>query len=496
MNIADYKFLAKDRLLAERFDSRVRTAMRLLIPVHAVIIFLNAVIDGVWDAALAHMGMAAIAWFIVSRSSDGIRTFIFTNVYWMFSFTTYFYALTHGQTASYGLGSPDRSALIALVSQAGLLCAFFLTPRQDVMKASQGENYAKRMAVFRGAQYPLALLGIIGLFGESLGLPSIYSATLISILYVALSIRLTSGRFLKDPALWAMFISLLIVSASGNSRSALMALIFMMGFALLIFKKNLFSPLLLFSLYLGARLLGVFSDVMLSIRWARDTSVSMFGLFLENFFSLETLLAIINPLYTSAAAKALAESPSSEGGFYTAFFSGSGGLMTRLTLLPQMDIVVSKIPDDAPVRWADLWGNLFWNVIPSIGQQKDLILSDQIVWELGLRAWYNIGRPMITVQGELYSIGGYATVFFVTIFLYYMMSYFYGAISRLLGSRVSGIMIMSQMMIGTVMTTTLLSVAVVTTRGSLQLVLILSGIIFVFSRVMSRPDLAKRGQSI
>ncbi len=494
MNIADYKFLAKDRLLAGRFDSRVRTAMRLLIPVHAVIIFLNAVVDGVWDAALAHMGMAAIAWFIVSRSRDGIRTFIFTNVYWMFSFTTYFYAVTHGQTASYGLGSPDRSALIALVSQAGLLCAFFLTPREDVMKASEGEEYVKRMAIFRAAQYPLALLGMIGLFGEKIGLPSIYSATLLSILYVALSVRLTSGRFFKDPALWAMFLALLIVSASGNSRQALMSLIFLMGFALIIFKQKLLSPLLAFFLYLGVRLLGVFSDVMLSIRWARDTSVSMIGLFVENFFSLETLIAIFNPFYTSAAAKALAETPINEGGFYTAFFSGSGGLMTRLTLLPQMDIVVSKLPDSAPTRWDDLWGNLFWNVIPSIGQQKDLILSDQIVWELGLRAWYNIGRPMITVQGELYSIGGYAAVFFVTVFLYYMMVFFYGVIARLLGSRVSAILIMSQMLIATVMTTTLLSVAVITTRGSLQLVLILTGIIAVFSFLLKRPRELKRGR--
>ncbi|MBT9371844.1 hypothetical protein [Rhizobium sp. CSW-27] len=495
-SIAGQSELERDAMLAGRFDQRVRSFVRFAVPLHVAGIVLNLALDQQAVAALAHLLMAAMAWIIGSRSKDGIRTIIFTNVYWMFSFATYAYAALYGQTASHGLGNAERSALVALCSQFGLYFAYLMTPNKNVMQKSNQNLSVRRRFILVQLQYVFLFAGFVGVVVDRFGLvPAVYSSTISGLLFITISVRLSSAKAVRDPVLWLILGTMIFVSAAGNGRTALMSLLLMLGFAMMMLKEKIITPGTLIVAYLTARTLSIFSAIILSIRWARDTSLSLPLLFAEKFFSLETVISILNPFYINSSKVELMSAPADTGGFYSAFYSASSdSLLNRLTLLPQMDIVVSKLWAIEQVRWDDLWGNLFWNVLPNIfGQEKDLYFSDQVVWELGLRDWSTIGRPMITIQGELFAIGGYACVFIVTFALYYIMSYMYGVMTRLMGSRVSGILVTSQLFVNGFLSTTLLSVTLISTRGPLQFVIMISLIYFLYnSFVKSEGPLRKR----
>lgn len=488
-SIAAQSELQRDAILAGRFDLRVWSFVRFVIPFHVALVLLNFTLDQQFLTACAHLAMAAIAWLVTMRCRDGIRIIIFTNVYWMFSVATYAYAFLNGQTASYGLGNAERAALVALVSQLALYMACLLTPNRGVLLKTDEFKYLRRRSTLNTLQYPFLIVGLLGVIVGNYGLlPSAYAATIGYFLLVAMSIRLAGGKIAQDPVLLGIFALMFYISAASSGRTALMALLFMLGFAVLMLKEKIISFGTLIAAYFTMRLLSIFSALLLSVRWTRGTSVSTAELFASKFFALDTAFFLINPFYVHPVQLEAATAPENTSGFYSDFFrAGSDSLLQRLTLLPQMDIVVSKIRDISAIRWDDLWSNIVWNVLPGIfGQDKDLLFSDQIVWELGLRDWASVGRPMITVQGELFSIGGYVCVFLVTFYLYYMMSYLYGVMARMMGGRVTAILIMSQFFVNGFVSTTLLSVAMASTRTPFQFIALLSVIFFIFGMFTKR----------
>ena len=463
-----------DALLSDRFDRRMRTAALFLIPLHACAIVVNTFIDGHVLAAAFHLCMAGLAWMIARRSRDAVRTIIFSHVYWTFSFMTYLFAATHLQAPSYGLGDPERSALVALVAQAGLFVAFLLSPSDPALPSRLKEQYRERNGLVTRAQWLLIAAGIVGMVARISGGADAFNATLILLLYVALSLRIArnAGHLLKDPVIWVTFCALAYMSIATNERTDIMAMLLLVSFALVMTQKRLLTWKNALIAYVSWRLLYVFSSVSIAIRWARNSGQSLFDLFTSHFFTADTFWALVNPLHLHQA-DILYNATARRSGFYSEFLGSVTDLGGRLTVLPQMDIVVSRWPEATMARWDELWA-IVLSALPSLGQTKSLIFSDEVVWELGLRGRETIGRPMITAVGELYVIGGYGAILLVIPFCFWVMHWGYRLIARTIGSRVAAILVMSQLFINTVFSTTILSVIIGTIRMPLQLVALLA----------------------
>jgi hypothetical protein len=472
----------RDALYAQRFDMRVRACLTWLIPPHAILILVTALYDQRLTGALAHLTMAGLAFVIVRASRDGVRTIIFSHVYWTFSFATYAYALAHGQLASTGLAAPERSALIALTSQAGLFLAFWLSPSAPPLATLDPDTAGMRRQTVAHIESVLLALGLAGMAVKLWHLlPEAYGAALMLLFQVGLAIRiLRHERPLRDPVLLLSLVLLTALSVATNERADLMAALLLLVFAVIMAGDRLLTPLNLLVAYLGWRLLTVFSAIALSVRWAREAPWRLANLFADRFFSLETLHSLANPLHTHAAAR-LYERQAELSPFFAALPGGPADLLARLALLPQMDVVVARI-DPSGVRWGDLLAILV-SALPSFGQDKLLIFSDVIVWELGLRVRDSLGRPMITAEGELFAIGGYAAIALVIPACFLALFWGYRLIARLTGSRVIAILVASQLFVTGIFSTTLLSVVTQSIREPLQLALILLVLTTIAARV-------------
>jgi hypothetical protein len=471
----------RDSEISARFDLRIRTASSVLIPIHVVVIIVNAAVDGMAVSALAHLLMAGIALYIMRRSGDAIRGLIFAHVYWTFSFMTFLFAVTHWQTASHGLGNADRAALIALTSQAGLLLAFLVSPGTPVLPADRAPLFEARRHTLEGLQWPLIAIGLFGLFAEvNELLPDAYSSTLVLLLYVALSIRISARSLnpLTDPTLLLIVGAMFTASVLNNARSDLLGIILLLAFGLVMTAERILTPGKLILAYLVWRFATVFSGILLSIRWARESSQSMVDLFAASFLSMDTLWKILNPFHVAAWEQGTRRLRTE--GFHSEFLGNIGDITARLTVLPQMDIVTSRINEGWSERWGELW-NTVLSALPSFGQPKELIFSDEVVWELGLRFRDSVGRPMITAEGELYAIGGYLAVFLIIPVCYLAMYWGYRLIARATGSRGAAILVVSHLFISSIFSTTLLSIVTVSIRAQLQMLIVLTALLMISS---------------
>lgn len=480
MNRAVEAIMARDGMLSARFDRRVRTAAELLIPLQMAAIVINCAIDGQVEVAAIHGTMAVMAWIILRRMRDMISFFIFSHAFWMFSFMTYLYAFTHWHVVTYGLADPIRSSLVALASQTGLFIASFFAPRFPIypsydrlMSDGVGQN-----SIREGLLLTLGLLGPVSQLLHLL--PQGYVSTLIMVLYAGLSLRLISmsSNPFKDPIILGVFIFLVLVGIKANGRSELFSIILLLGFLSLMTLQKIRTIRNALVLYFVWRLLGLFSLAILSVRWARGTGQSLVGLFLSKFMQWDTLVSLLNPFHVPALQVESAQTqPEVIYGFYSQFLGHGMGhgtsILGRLTLLPWMDIVVARLPYVHSIDWEGIW-RIFLSALPALGQEKNLILGDQLVWELGLRQIGNIGRPMITAEAEIYSLGGYLFVCVSVGIMFWIFNWWYRQIVPMSGSRVSTILIYSQFFALTIFSTTFLTTLAGTIRGPLQIFIVLA----------------------
>lgn len=497
-----YALPSQDTVMSRRFDIFVRRAFLGMIPLHLAVIILNAAFDMKWQYATLHSIMAAVAYLIAYRSKDAVKTIIFTHVYATFSITTYLFALLNNQTASYGLVDAERSALVAAASQVGLLAAFLLIPDRPMLPSRNETAYAEKRLNLNAAQYLLMAVGFAALLLKSLGILSdVYASTLISVLYVAIAVRLTfrAGNVFLDPIFILSLGALAVASVFSNERTGLMAAILLLAFLVPMTQSKVLTLKNIAVGYVGWRLLAAFSAVAISARWSREFGgSSIAALFIDGFFSFETMLTLLNPFHVHAAEGAYAGTVNAASGYYSDFYPSvmGGNLLARLTVLPQMDIVVGRLGEIVEYDFAQLQ-KILLSVLPSVGQEKSLIFSDEIVWALGLRDPDSIGRPLVTIEGELYALGGYLTVFFYVPLIYSLMYWFYTKLCMITGSRAVGILIMSQIFVHTMFSTTILSVTAISSRGMIQLALILLAAVAVGGvlRQRERASVARKARA-
>lgn len=462
-----------DQVLAGRFDRRVLTFARFIIPLHLVAIFVMAPFSSTVTSHFAHLAMALIGYWMAHWTRDSIKFIIFSHVYWTFSAITYLYAILRLQAVDFGLGNADRAALIALTAQAGLAVAFLLSPEGDPMRGIDPCRRADKLRISRLLVWPLYVAGVLGVLGELAGvIPSALAQLLTLLFYVAMAMQVarTDVPFINMITVSALTI-FTFAAASSNERTALFGVILFLLFAALVRMQRVVTPAKLLLVFLGLRFLAVFSAVALSVRWARDTGLDVLSLFSSSFFSEETLWTLLNPYHVHEAER-IYVSTLAQSSFYSEFMGRSIDILARLAVLPQMDIVTRQL-DPLNALYRDQFLPIVLSALPSFGQDKQLIFSDVVVWDLGLRSRMSLGRPMITAEGELFAIGSYLAVFLTIGICFYIMHLAYRQLTRTIGARIPVILLFAQFSINTIFSTTLLSTVSGTVWTPLQLLFLL-----------------------
>lgn len=473
-----------DQTFSSRFDARIRAAMRVVFPTHLIAILINAFLDGESMAALYHVATLLMAWGIFIGSRDMLTFLLLSSTYLTFSLSLYAYAATVPQVASFGIYDPEKASAIAACSQAAQFLAFLLLPKSVPLARAHADLYEARQNTLANAHMPLIAIGALAIVLRfSVELSDAVFAAIQSLFFVGLAIRVlvVKGKVGSDPLILTAVGVLFLLSIAVNQRTTFFAIVLMLGFAVLCVSKKPITARNILLAIVAIQFVSVFSGVSLSIRWARDTGDSFLLLAADALLSWETLQTLFKPFHVhEAVVKYHAESVPNYFGFYTAFYGTSTGLLSRLTVLPQMDIVTSRLNPSA-IDWHEFYAVLV-SALPSFGQQKSLIFSDEVAWNLGLRDPNNIGRPMITAQGELFALGGYSLTF-VTIFLcYFLVVHLVRGISMVTGSRLVAILVTTQILQTGVFSTTLLSVVTSFIRGPVQLIIVLAIVVAFASR--------------
>lgn len=489
--------ITTDDLFSLRLDVHLRRIMGAGMVLTLVLVFVHVVADGRFGVFAFHLATLVMAAFVFLRSRDAIETIIFTHTFWMFTAMTYFNATLNMQVATTGLVNPERAALIATVSQLALLIAHHFSPRRPIFAGGPGPFRLIRGHETASSSSVLALIGVAGLVLQWTGLlPTAYSESMILFLYVAIAVRIVSAGSvrLSDPVVLVAVALILMTVGESNSRTDLISFVIAMLFVWFMIARRPLNKWALMAGYLGYRLLSAFSSVIISVRPFRDEPQLMRQLFIERFFSVDTWRMIYRPWSDHPADQLFAGTKTTQSGFFSPFFNGAeASMLDRLTLLPRMDIVTGRLAPQSEVRWSDLFDQLFWTVLPNFGQSKNLIYSDQVVWELGLRARDNVGRPMITAEAELYVMGGLAAVAIVIGVCFWVMNLIYRWIARLTGLRSVAILVMSQFFINSILSTTALSTVLSTVRFPLQVALLIALVFWIRkTRLLPRGAQARR----
>ncbi|WIW47825.2 hypothetical protein ML401_06835 [Bradyrhizobium sp. 62B] len=445
-----------------RFDQRIQTALRWIFAATAIAASIHGVFSGEILVFALSEASIVVAYAGARAARNGRDAIIATHPAILFVTTTYLYSSLHGNIVPEGLNEPKTALLITLVYQGSVIIGlFFADLLEGVFTSSTSAKIETQFSksgldALSAARFPLIALGVVGLliahqFEGSGPLTSIFSL----LMWLGMATHFAQRRGVLPLDWVTVFIIGLtaVIAISANARSALFETLLFLGFAHLMFARRLFTLAQVVAGLLLIRAISVFSDIMLSVRWLRQISTArMVEQALDYLFSIETLSALVNPFYVSEAQAVWAKAIDPNSQFTSHFFVGNISTLQRFTLLPQMDLILHGLRTDS-IRWSAIL-NIPLSQLPDIGQQKDLIFSDRITWELGLRAYGNIGRPMVTAAGEFYAMGGLAPLIVLTVVLFTSYFIVLRILKAAIGSDQIVTLVFSQLIVATLISTT------------------------------------------
>lgn len=415
---------ADEARLAQRFNSRAFAFFWFLIFVYAALVFGYFLFGASAYFTFINFLMLAIAAGLLFTTRDAVMYFVASHPAWMFSFSAYIYSMKLLKPVEEGLYGADQSIMIALVYQLACATAFL------VYIAVQWNKRRSHRAAGRGAILSLQRYrGVLVLVGVVANISALAASdgTISSVaeqanIYLWLGVALhffKSGKFRLDVSgivILAIFVGAAIY---GNSRTFVFEFGLVSLLAYVYYSDRLLDYRFLILAYLGFNFLMLFSTISLDIRLngGRESSVPMMRQYADKLLTPETLLFVINP-FSSHSSRAnvrdIQEQSYGQDRFWYAYFSAGDSFGERFVLLPQLDIVCGQYGDVSQTRW-DALANVVISSLPNLGQEKDLNYNDELTWDLGLRDYGVVGKPMLTNACELYTMSGLLGMYVISL---------------------------------------------------------------------------------
>jgi hypothetical protein len=496
--------LGFDAAAEARFEARARAVFKSLTYVHVTLIVAHLIFGAKLGFTALHLTLALLFYTCVRLIRDPVKLFVYCHPTILFSMTPYLYSTFAMKTADEGLFDPFRSSLIAALYQLGMYGPAIISVVARYLTTERPRALSRRPALTGALVIPafyrtLTLLGAAGILVRGMNISPFVNAIsdqAQSLFWVGLALHLFARRQLYPLSADIIFALLICgaVTVMANARSFLLEILFFMGTAHLMLARKAFGWRWLVPVWLLISTLNTFSAITIEIRYTYPKgSPDKTAAYVQTLTSPEALAAIFIPgrKYIGLGLSGRAEA-SSRTLYNTPYFKHQSGFFERLTLLPAMDIVTGRMGEVSRVNEPAI-KELFRANLPFVSG-KDLLYSDRVTWELGLRNRDVIGRPMITSAGELYTMAGYGAVLLFGLGFSSFLIIEYNLLVKICGSYIVAALLFLHILLYATITSTALSCTALVFR-SLPIMLLTLAVLVALTSGATRPAVSPRLRS-
>jgi hypothetical protein len=379
-------------------------------------------------AAIAFL-LGVFTILMAAFEKDAFKLILLTHPALFYVGTTLLYATLNWNLSLEGLQNGPLAFEIVLLYQLAILCAYVLTALSGLKQNTSVNNIfqptnqsrAKFLAFFAGTLLALSVL------------PSLQQLIPLRPIFLVVTLFCTAIYIENKSSGFSLFIALcsalpaLVVALAQNQRTPILLYLVFWGVLYVLKQKNISLVKIVLIGLLGLFFSNLITESFIRARLEYQAGhvASAPTRTLELIFSGESIWSAIPILGQSSDVKKLTnESSLYHSAFLRKSYSNEAndlGFLARTALIAYIDIVAPRVETrNDNIDWNSVQGILL-SVIPDIGQTKELIYSDKLVWSLGLRGTETIGRPLVTIPGELFSIGGFGFLFLSSLALYFLL---------------------------------------------------------------------------
>lgn len=404
----------------ELLAARIATFVRWVAWLTIFLSLLSGVSSRDFVVPLCGVGSGLLSLGVLSYQRDPLRLLLVAHPTISYMFFTLAYGFFNGNMGLTGLLNPGRAFVITLIYQFAIFGADMFVKlmlgRWDTAGASQIDEkkpYAMRVG--------WVLVVVLAAFSAAhLSFLTAHTPVLVGLIVatVAWSAHARDGKkiaLLAVTTLAAFF----LISSMTNGRTILLVLLLAWVLLVLAYAPRVLS---FRNVALGLLCVGILNWVtysFLEARKVRTETGEVFEKTIDIAFSdngLAHLLLIptgerpnydvVGSAYHSDFIRTSVWGPADDS-----------AVAGRLALIAHMDIVTGRLPEPQEVDW-DVVAGTIGSVLPNFGDKQEFLYSDELVWGLSLRPRQSVGRPLVTVAGELYAIGGFQFILGAGFLLY------------------------------------------------------------------------------
>lgn len=465
-----------------RLGARVRTLFQAACWFLLAFGAISAASDGDLVVLVSCVLLSISSLSLCRREYDVAILFLAIHPTLTYAATTAAFSIAHLNLSLTGFVDKDTAFVIVSVYQAAIFSAYLVS--RLVSNRSISNDFAlPALNKNRASVVTLAGFCIFVLFAltpDSSTLASI-SGTAIAVMCFGLGSYVTADGMRRIFA--PIAVSLIAVGGCAlllNQRTSLFLILLFWIIIILSISKSLFSwrNLLISIAAIFIINLVTFSFVAAREEHSENPDINTISRTIDIALSARGLDAAIPFIDSEPSSRSYS---SRTNRYYSNFLGGgpndsndvsASSTLARLAQMGAMDIVTGRLGDVNEID-VSRWWQLLISTMPDFGQAKDLRLSDDIVWELGLRDRTSIGRPLVTVAGEMYAIGGFAGLFILasTVFLAIFLELL--ILRRVIGYSAVYVGTAFSILYGITMTGTALSAIAVATRALPQIIIVL-----------------------
>jgi hypothetical protein len=468
-------FRQRETELWARFNLRTHVVAVAALYLQLTLVVAHLMAGASMTFSLLNLLMALSALFVAAIETDTLVFFLATNANWVFSFSAYVYSSSEFRLVDDKLWGPGVSMGLAFVFHLGCLSAYaiFRLLWRRRTTADRPLRAYERALLLMPHKDGLLILGIalqaLNTALESTTLSAIASQ-FSALLWLGLAFHfMGKGRFAFDLKSAAFLAIVIVISARSNSRTTLVLAVFFIALSWLYYADRVVKLRYFVAFYFGLSFLNLFSDIALDLRLnqrALGENRSVANV-MAKLIDIDSLEAVLNPFHMSKSAINMQQTSyvlNINNRFVTPYYSGLDSLASRNVALPLLDSVCGRYGDVERVKWQAIGGMLL-ALLPNVGQEKDLIYSDRLTWDLGLRDYGNVGRPEVTNACEIYTMVGWIGLFFVTLAEFLLTFVLLEVLKRRLVAPALWIAVVPQIVVWLTVSTTALASLAAIVRG-------------------------------
>ncbi len=358
--------------------------------------------------------LGAFVIFIMVRSEDDIFIVFFVQSPSItYTLTTLLFALFTGNISLTGMYDADRAFLIVALYQVSIFAAYGALklatyPGKIYDVCNDGFFNASYLTIFALVGSIMLVVIRLGGFGKSL-IQNIVAACWLAVALAALSYR----KGLYKPAFAIVAVTFLSLSLFANQRTFMFSIALFTIFFYLTHANKAISFFRMLAFVVAGFSLGIISQAFINARPNDSTGVDPVQVLSDTLNEIASADAWISAL-PDLSNEHEQDYIQLRSAYFSRFLQGglnaqsdsSNSIGARLAQIGHMDIVTAKYPlrdrVDVPM-WTD---QLMATATASPEGFLAPLYSDELVWNLGLRPRPLVGRPLVSVAGELYMLSG------------------------------------------------------------------------------------------